>query len=114
MYICICSLAPAIGECCPRLQNLALSAVAHYEDIMYPRENYFNSLVNVEVSYQYSTVHINYVVFYYKKSLGYLKKKGSVTVFNKHSEFGPHVKNNSIGLKTACKFHSPIWLEMAD
>ncbi|KAG7166803.1 hypothetical protein Hamer_G010470, partial [Homarus americanus] len=39
----------AIGECCPRLQNLALSAVGVYEEIMYPREHYFTTLKNLEV-----------------------------------------------------------------
>ncbi|XP_053627101.1 F-box/LRR-repeat protein 20-like isoform X2 [Cherax quadricarinatus] len=39
----------AIGECCPRLQNLALSAIGVYEDIMYPREHCFTRLRNLEI-----------------------------------------------------------------
>ncbi|XP_071544657.1 uncharacterized protein [Panulirus ornatus] len=39
----------AIGECCPGLQNLALSGITVYEDITYPREQYFNNLRNLEV-----------------------------------------------------------------
>ncbi|XP_063877914.1 uncharacterized protein LOC135109934 isoform X1 [Scylla paramamosain] len=39
----------AIGESCPRLQNLAFSDIAIYEDIMYPRDNLFNTLINLEV-----------------------------------------------------------------
>ncbi|KAG0714017.1 hypothetical protein GWK47_001705 [Chionoecetes opilio] len=39
----------AIGECCPRLQNLALSGVTIYEEILYPRDHLFTTLVNLEV-----------------------------------------------------------------
>ncbi|XP_069165548.1 F-box/LRR-repeat protein 20-like isoform X3 [Procambarus clarkii] len=39
----------AIGESCPRLQNLALSAIGVYEDIVYPREHHFTQLRNLEV-----------------------------------------------------------------
>ncbi|XP_045121231.1 uncharacterized protein LOC123510292 [Portunus trituberculatus] len=39
----------AIGESCPRLQNLAFSDIAIYEEILYPRDNLFNTLVNLEV-----------------------------------------------------------------
>lgn len=39
----------AIGECCPRLQNLALSNIGVYEEIMYPREQYFNDIRSLEV-----------------------------------------------------------------
>ncbi|XP_063602027.1 uncharacterized protein LOC134778128 isoform X5 [Penaeus indicus] len=39
----------AIGECCPRLQNLALSNIGVYEEIMYPREQYFCDLRSLEI-----------------------------------------------------------------
>ncbi|KAK7065879.1 hypothetical protein SK128_011448, partial [Halocaridina rubra] len=39
----------AIGECCPRLQNLALSNISIYDEIMYPREHLFNNLTGLEI-----------------------------------------------------------------
>lgn len=39
----------AIGECCPRLQNLALSNISVYEEIMYPREHLYNNLIGLEI-----------------------------------------------------------------
>ncbi|KAK3873252.1 hypothetical protein Pcinc_021725 [Petrolisthes cinctipes] len=59
----------AIGECCPRLQNLALSAISLYDDIMYPRENCFNSLVNVEVWTSVTTDSCNSIIL--RQLLGY-------------------------------------------
>ncbi|XP_076066825.1 uncharacterized protein LOC143040067 isoform X2 [Oratosquilla oratoria] len=39
----------AIGECCPRLQNLALSEVLLFDEIGYPRENIFTELRALEL-----------------------------------------------------------------
>lgn len=38
-----------IGECCPCLENLALDMIGCYEEIMYPRENLFTQLKNLEI-----------------------------------------------------------------
>ncbi|XP_076066833.1 uncharacterized protein LOC143040068 isoform X2 [Oratosquilla oratoria] len=39
----------AIGECCPRLQNLALSDVTLFDELVYPRENLFTRLRVLEL-----------------------------------------------------------------
>ena len=45
----VVGIVTAVGECCPKLQNLAFSAITVYEEIMYPRDNLFTTLVNLEV-----------------------------------------------------------------
>ncbi|XP_064110912.1 uncharacterized protein LOC135218494 isoform X2 [Macrobrachium nipponense] len=51
-----------IGECCPRLQNLAVSNITVYEEIMYPREHLYNHLTGLEVWSDLRTDTLNIII----------------------------------------------------
>ncbi|XP_050715630.1 uncharacterized protein LOC126998204 isoform X2 [Eriocheir sinensis] len=52
----------AIADCCPKLQNLAFSNITIYEEIMYPRDDLFTTLVNLEVWTTVTTDTCNSVI----------------------------------------------------
>ncbi|CAL4074807.1 unnamed protein product [Meganyctiphanes norvegica] len=52
----------AIGECCPRLENIALDLIGQYEEILYPRENLFTKLHVAEIWTDLSVRTLNEVI----------------------------------------------------